>query len=99
MPVSEADLASLASSHDIIAIGMMADEVRRGRHGAVTTFVRVAEVGAAPGLPIEVPPPAGEVRIVGVPVDRAAAAARVREVAAASGKVPVSGFSLADLEQ
>ena len=92
------DLASLASSHDIIAIGMMADEARRGRHGAVTTFVRVAEVGAAPGLPIDGPPAAGEVRIVGAPVDRAAAAARVREVAAASGKVPVSGFSLADLE-
>jgi len=99
MPVSEADLASLASSHDIIAIGMMADEARRGRHGAVTTFVRVAEVGAEPGLPIDVPPAAGEVRIVGTPVNRALAAARVREVAAASGRVPVSGFSLADLEQ
>ena len=99
MPVSETALTSLASSHDIIAIGMMADEVRRARHGAATTFVRVAEVGAEPGAPIDVPPGAGEVRISGVPADAKAAEVRVREVAAAAGLIPVSGFSLADLEQ
>jgi aminodeoxyfutalosine synthase len=94
-----ADLASLASSHDIVAIGMMADEARRRRHGVVTTFVRVAEVAAEPGAPIVVPPAAGEVRIAGVPADSSAAAARIKEVVAASRSVPVSGFSLADLEQ
>jgi len=99
MSVTEPDLASLASSHDIIAIGMMADEARRARHGAATTFVRVAEVGVEPGSPIDVLPAAGEVRIVGVPGDRQAAEARVREVAAVAGTVPLSGFSLADLEQ
>ena len=99
MSVSESDLTSLASSHDIIAIGMMADEVRRARHGAATTFVRVAEVGAEPGAPIDIPPAAGEVRISGVPADAKAAEERVREVAAAAGAIPVSGFSLADLEQ
>ena len=99
MPVTEAELTSLASSHDIIAIGMMADEARRARHGAVTTFVRVAEVAAEPGSPIDVSPAAGEMRIVGVPVDRQAAEARVREVVGACGPVPLSGFSLADLEQ
>jgi aminodeoxyfutalosine synthase len=99
MSVSEADLTSLASSHDIIAIGMMADEARRARHGAVTTFVRVAEVAAEPGGPIDVPPGAGEVRIVGVPADRQTAETRVREVAAVTGPLPLSGFSLADLEQ
>ena len=99
MPATQADLASLASSHDIIAIGMMADEARRRRHGAVTTFVRVAEVAAEPGAPVVVPPAAGEVRIAGVPADSSAAAARIKEVVAASHSVPVSGFSLADLEQ
>jgi CofH/MqnC-like protein len=99
MSVTEPDLASLASSHDIIAIGMMADEARRARHGAATTFVRVAEVGAEPGSSIDVLPAAGEVRIVGIPSDRQAAEARVREVAAVAGTVPLSGFSLADLEQ
>jgi aminodeoxyfutalosine synthase len=99
MSVTESELTSLASTHDIIAIGMMADEARRARHGAATTFVRVAEVGVESGSPIDVLPAAGEVRIVGVPADRQAAEARVREVAAVAGTVPLSGFSLADLEQ
>jgi hypothetical protein len=94
MSVTEPDLASLASSHDIIAIGMMADEARRARHGAATTFVRVAEVAAEPGSPIDVLPAAGEVRIVGIPADRQAAEARVREVSAVAGTVPLSAFSL-----
>jgi aminodeoxyfutalosine synthase len=94
-----AELTTLASSHDIVAIGMMADEARRRRHGAITTFVRVAEVAAEPGAPVVVPPAAGEVRIAGVPADSSAAVARIKEVVAASHSVPVSGFSVADLEQ
>lgn len=96
---STADLTTLASSHDIIALGMMADEARRKRHGAVTTFVRVAEVAAEPGAPVDVPPGAGEVRIAGIPADSSAAAVRIKEVVAAARSVPVSGFSLGDLEQ
>ena len=45
MAVSEQELAAFATSHDIISLGMAADEVRRARHGARTTFVRVADVG------------------------------------------------------
>src|SRR5262245_17467028 len=78
---------------------MQADEARRARHGTRTTFVRVAEVDALPGGPFEIPPAAGEVRIAGSPASRRAALERTREVAAAAGSVPVSGFSLADLEQ
>ena len=99
MPVSDAELSTLASSHDIIAIGMQADAIRRDKHGNRTTFVRVAVVDAAPGAPLTWPAAAGEIRIAGVPSSRAAATARVREVAAAANRVPVSGFSLADLEQ
>jgi aminodeoxyfutalosine synthase len=99
MTVTDAELATLASSHDIISIGAAADEARRRRHGARTTFVRVATVEAAPGSPIVIPPAAGEVRIVGTPARIAAARDRVREVVAAAGAKPVSGFSLADLEQ
>ena len=36
---------------------------------------------------------------MGAPASRASAVARVQEVASAAGKLPVSGFSLADLEQ
>ena len=99
MTVTDAELASYASSHDIISLGVAADDARRRRHGARTTFVRVADVDATPGAPIAVPPSAGEVRIVGAPASRAAAVQRVREVVAAAGTTPVSAYSLADLEQ
>jgi aminodeoxyfutalosine synthase len=91
-------LDALAGSHDIIAIGMQADGTRRRLRGTTTTFVRVADVKADAGSSVAVPPAAGEVRIAGPLVSRAAAVARVREVAAAAAGTAVSGFSLADLE-
>jgi hypothetical protein len=95
------DLESLAASHDIISIGMLADEARRDRHGRRTTFVRVAAISADPGAPIEVPRTAGETKLTGVPSSRAAAIARVVQVRDAIGAftIPLSGYSLADLEQ
>jgi aminodeoxyfutalosine synthase len=99
MPVTDAQLTSLATSHDIISIGMLADDVRRRRHGTKTTFLRVADVPAESGAPDSCPAAAGEVRIVGVPVSRAAAMDRIRQVVAAANGAAVSGFSLADLEQ
>src|SRR5437763_1984519 len=99
MTVTDAQLETLAASHDIITLGIAADELRRSLHGGRATFVRVADVDAAPGSPIHVPPAAGEVRIVGVPTDRHAAATRVSEVLAAAGSTPVSAFSLTDLEE
>ena len=97
--ISDSEVASLAASHDIIAIGMQADAVRREKHGNRTTFVRVAHVSADVGAPLEWPAAAGEVRIVGTPPTPAAAIARVKEVSARAGGVPVSAFSLAELER
>jgi aminodeoxyfutalosine synthase len=99
MLVSDAELSALASSHDIIEIGMRSDAVRREKHGNRTTFLRVAVVDAAPGAPLTWAAAAGEIRITGVPGSRTAAVTRVREVAAAANGLPVAGFSLADLEQ
>jgi aminodeoxyfutalosine synthase len=99
MAVSEQELADLARSHDIISIGMVADEARRARHGNRTTFVRVAEVSADPQADLAWPPAAGEIRIAGTPATRAAAVERVARVSATASGVPLSGFSLADLEQ
>ena len=96
--ISAAELTTLATSHDIISIGMLADDVRRQRHGARTTFVRVATTSAETGAAVVRPPSAGELRILGAPISRAAAIERVREVAAAAAGVAVTGFSLADLE-
>ena len=49
-PLSDDDVALILESHDLVAIGMVSDEVRRQLHGAETTFVRVfeAHVGAPP---------------------------------------------------
>src|SRR6185436_3950416 len=91
-------MSSLAEQTDILSLGMQADAVRREKHGNKTTFLRAAVVDAAPGAPLSWPLAAGEIRILGVPASRAAAIARVREVAAAAKGVPVAGFSLADLE-
>jgi aminodeoxyfutalosine synthase len=99
MAVSEQELSGLAHSYDIISVGMVADDARRARHGARTTFVRVADVAGEPDAELVWPAAAGEIRITGMPASRAAAVARVSSVSAAARGVPVSGYSLADLEQ
>jgi aminodeoxyfutalosine synthase len=98
MPVTDSELTTLASSHDIISLGVLADDVRRQRHGTQTTFVRVTTVTAEAGAPATHAPSAGEVRIVGTPASRTAAIDRVREVAAKAGRAVVTGFALSDLE-
>src|SRR5207253_5479102 len=70
----------------------------RHRHGDAATFVRVANVGVDAGA-FSWPSAAGEIRIVGTPSSRAAAVERVAAVAAGARGVPVSAFSLADLEE
>ncbi len=99
MPVSDAELATLATSPDILSLGAHADAVRRERHGARTTFVRVSTLASELGAPAEFPEATGELRIVGPVASRRDAVARVAEVSARAGGVPVSAYSLADLEQ
>jgi aminodeoxyfutalosine synthase len=99
MPVTDTELTALAASHDIISLGMLADDARRRRHGARTTFVRVATVAADLDAPTRWPAAAKEIRITGTPASRLAAVERVGAVVAAANGVPVSAFSLADLEQ
>jgi aminodeoxyfutalosine synthase len=97
--LTEAEAADLAGTTDILTLGMMADEARRRRHGAETTFVRVHDVTLPlGGSPLQVPAAAREIRIRGAvePVD--VALAQVRLVVASAGGVPVSAFSLADLQ-
>jgi aminodeoxyfutalosine synthase len=77
---------------------MIADEVRRAKHGARTTFVRVACVSSESGGALTWPAAAGEIRIVGVPSSLSAACDRVSEIAPSTQGTPLSGFSLADLE-
>jgi aminodeoxyfutalosine synthase len=99
MAVSEPELAALAESHDIINIGMVADEIRRSRHGTRTTFVRVADIKVDGDADVVWPAAAGEIRIVGTPPTTAAALDCVRRIAARANGIPLSAFSLSDLEQ
>ena len=99
MPATDHDLTSLANSHDIISIGMLADDLRRTLHGTRTTFVRVATASAEAGAPVARASAAGELRIVGAPASLSAAVARTGEAAAAAGDAVVTGFSLQDLER
>jgi hypothetical protein len=96
--VTDADAQLMLDTPDLIAVGAIADDVRRRLHGSRTTFVRVLEVhlGAVPPtLPARTS--AGEVRIAGVPDTAETAVAAVRAAAALAGGRPVTGFALTDL--
>src|SRR5579862_2491208 len=98
MPFTDAELSQLGDSHDIINLGMLADEARARLHDKRTTFVRVHLIPAEADS-FAVVAGAGEVRLEGVPASRAAAVDRVTRARAASGDAPLSAYSLADLEQ
>ncbi len=99
-PLADADVAALAETNDILTLGMLGDESRRGRHGADTTFVRVADVQVplTDGARIKIPAAAREVRIGGPAGAFDALMPHVRRVVEAAGAVPVSAFSLEGLE-
>jgi len=98
-PLSPADIDAIHRTGDVLALGMAADEVRRRRHGARTTFARVQVV------PIEtvsdqltLAPAAGEIRVTGALSDLDRAVSAIGLLAArVEGRVPVHGFSLADV--
>ncbi len=97
-PLTDAQLEQLSGSRNILVVGMLADDVRRRRHGSRTTFVRVEDVAwddPAPAWPAAT----GEIRLTGAPTPWPDALAAVSRVVRASGSVPVTGFSLADLEE
>jgi aminodeoxyfutalosine synthase len=97
--LTDADAELLASTNDIVTLGMLADEVRRARHGRRTTFMRVAhvELDGLADRGLDPPPAARELRIGGAFPGLDAALDAVAR-AASHDHLPVSGFSLADIE-
>jgi aminodeoxyfutalosine synthase len=96
--ITDGDVGMLLESRDLIAIGSVADEVRRRLHGARTSFVRVFEVrvDAVPdSLPASLA--AGEIRLVGNQPSMAEATAAVAAVRTLSGDIPLTGLSLGDM--
>lgn len=96
--LTDAEVRAVAASHDILALGALADDVRRARHGAATTYVRVhvLPLGAMDGWTAP-PDTAAEVRITGASSDPASLVAAVRVARALAGAAAVRGFELADL--
>ncbi len=90
-----------ARSADILALGMLADAVRRRMHGSRTTYVRVAFGSLESPIPGSVPASAREIRITGTPDTLEQAARAVTQVRAAvgAGAQTVVGFSWADVER
>jgi len=97
-PPGDDAAAELSATTDILSLGMLADEARRRRHGAETTYVRVADVALPLGGALTIPPAAREVRVSADATALASLLPSLREVVAASGAVPVSAFSLAGLQ-
>jgi hypothetical protein len=90
------DAERLLATRDLIALGVLADEVRRRVNGDRATFVRILDVGAEGHVPM-VPADVGEVRISGLRPDTPASLDRIRDVARQAGAVPVSACALHEL--
>ena len=92
------ELDQVVSIRDLIALGTLADDCRRQRHGDRVTFVRVqAVVCSSPADTVDLCPEAGEVRLVGDVTSREQAVDATRRVVAACDTVPVTGFELDQL--
>ena len=98
-PATAADAQVLFDTPDLISVGALADGVRRRLHGSRATFVRVFEIHLdAPPSSLPKHLAAGELRIIGHPASLADAAAAVRAAFAIAAGLPLTGFSLADLQ-
>ena len=97
--LSEQDAVELASSRDIITLGMLAATVRRRLHSNEVTYVRVADLkldGEAE-LNVDGKADAGEVRIFQTPHTLDAAVTIVEKARDAAGATPLSAFCLYEL--
>ena len=92
--------AALFHTADVLTLGMAADELRRRRHGAFVTFVRVADLTVDEALAdsLAVAGAPGEIRIHGPADDIPRAHAAVQAVRAIAGGTSVTGFSLEQIE-
>jgi aminodeoxyfutalosine synthase len=89
-PLSSDALRELADTPDILALGMLADVVRRRRHGTRTTYLRISRWAVEGPGPVE--PAAREIRVAGEPRDLEAARALVAAAAAVAEGRTVAAF-------
>lgn len=88
----------LATVTDILALGALADDARRARHGATATFVRVQLLDLQDAASwTAAPDTAHEVRITGVPESLDQAVDAVLQARPLAGARVLRGFTVADL--
>lgn len=98
--LSEQDAVALASSRDIITMGMLATTVRRRLHANEVTYVRVADLKVDDKTDLLVKDgahTAGEIRIFQTPHTLDAAVAIVEKARDVAGETPLSAFCLYEL--
>ena len=96
-PLSDPDIQALESGRDIVALGMMADSVRRNLHGTQATYIRVFDLKLAEIASATIPETAGEVRIFETPTTLDGAVSAVTGALDAAGQIPLSAFCLFEL--
>ncbi|HKY21951.1 MAG TPA: hypothetical protein VJM31_12105 [Vicinamibacterales bacterium] len=101
-PLSDADITALASTRDIISLGMLATTVRRKLHGTDVTYVRVADLkieGDVEPKGTVLPTTAGEIRIFHTPHNLNVAVEIVAKAREGAKDTPLSAFCLFELSR
>jgi aminodeoxyfutalosine synthase len=98
-PLSREDIGELSASPDVLPLGMLADALRRQRHGTRVTYLRVASWSGDGGETAAVAPAAREVLLTGTPESLEQATAVVAAARDVAGDRTVVGFSWLDVDR
>jgi aminodeoxyfutalosine synthase len=93
------EIHDLATTPDILSLGMLADTLRRRLHDTRVTFLRVEEVTVDQASSAIVPAAAREARLAGSPANVDDALAAIEKIKSVSGNRTVAGFSWVDVER
>ena len=93
------DVEGLISTHDILSLGVIADEKRKRTSGNKVSYVRVMKHQFDKPLQNKILPSATEIRLTGTPTSVADAIAAVESAKSIVGERFLSGFSLANLSE
>jgi aminodeoxyfutalosine synthase len=98
-PLTPEEIHGLATTPDILALGMLADTLRRRLHDTRVTFLRVAELTVDQASGSSVPAAAREVRLTGAPASIDDAVVAVEKAKSISETRTIAGFSWLDVER
>ena len=93
------EIRELAHTPDVLPLGMMADTLRKQRHGTRATFLRVASCSFDQSFSDRVLPAAREISITGSPDTLDIAVSAVETARGVAGERTVAGFAWGDVER